>query len=493
MNNRTRTIASLFSVAMAAMLLGAMATQLKRPEVVRAASPGPVAVAAVSGSSGLTLDDFRQIARDVTPGVVNINTRKVVRSRGGRDVLREYFGDDFFGGGGDRGGARTQTSLGSGFVIAPEGYILTNRHVIEDADEIQVTLADGKTSYDAKLVGKDARTDVALLKIEPKGKLTTIPMGDSDRVDVAEWVMAVGAPFGLGSTVTVGVISYKGRDIPNQRGTSVEMLQTDASINPGNSGGPLLNARGEVVGINTMIVTQTGQSAGVGFAVPINLAKQILPQLRDKGRVVRGWLGVSMQPVSEELARSLKLGESRGALIADLDPHGPGLKAGLQPEDIILEANGKRIEDTSDLANIVSSQAPGSSVQLKVFRKGAEKSVSVTLGTFPEEEETASARSNESRGQAKLGLSLRDLTPAQVARLELPADTKGVVVTDVEAGEPGERAGLTQGDVILGVNGNPVQSVDEFEHEIDRARPDGLARLRVRRGSRQTLLILRLK
>ena len=243
-----------------------------------------------------------------------------------------------------------------------------------------------------------------------------------------------------------------------------------------------------------MIVTQTGQYAGVGFAVPINIAKQILPQLRDKGKVVRGWLGVSMVPVSEDMAKSLKLGEPRGALISDLTNGGPALKAGLQPEDIVLEADGKRIEDTTDLASIVSSKAPGTSVQLKVFHKGTEKNVAITLGTFPEEDENAGARSaDSSRGQAKLGLSLRDLTPAGAERLELPAGTKGVVVTDVEAGEPAERAGLQHGDVVLAVSGNPVQSVDEFEQEIDRARADGMARLRVRRGSNQTVLILRLK
>jgi serine protease Do len=424
---------------------------------------------------------------------VNISTKKIEKRRGGRDPYREFFGDEFmdrFGGPGP--GSRTQTSLGSGFVIDKDGYILTNRHVIDEADEIQVTLADGRTSYDARLVGKDARTDVALLKIEPKGPLTVVPLGDSDKVEVAEWVMAIGSPFGLGSTVTVGVVSYKGRDLVlGQRNTSVEMIQTDAAINPGNSGGPLVNARGEVVGINTLIMTQTGGSAGVGFAVPINAARQILPQLRETGRVTRGWLGVTIQNVSEDLAKSYKLSEARGALVTDLDERGPAAKAGVEPGDIVLEADGRRIEDNSDLSSYISSLAPGTSVRLRLFRNGSEKQLAVPLGTFPDED-AERAPAKERRGTA-LGMTLRDLTPQLAERLELPRDTRGVVVMDVEAGQPAERAGLAHGDVIVSVNGNAVQNVDELEAEIERARPDGLARLRVRRGTGHTFLIIRLK
>jgi len=293
--------------------------------------------------------------------------------------------------------------------------------------------------------------------------------------------------------VTVGVVSYKGRDLQlGRQGTSIEMIQTDASINPGNSGGPLISSKGEVIGINTLIVTQTGQSAGVGFAVPINVARDVLTQLRDKGRVTRGWLGISIVPVSEDLAKSYKLSEARGALITDLDPSGPASKAGLQPEDIVLEADGRHIDDNSDLSGYVSSRAPGQSVQLKVLRKGAEKSFTIKLGTFPDDDQERAANQGERRG-TQLGMNLRDLTPALAQRLELPHDSKGVVVLDVEAGQPAERAGLQHGDVIVGVNGEPVQSVDEFEAALERARPDGLARLRVRRGANHTFLIIRLK
>src|SRR5262245_1208619 len=323
MNTRTRTIASFFSVAMAAMLLGAVVTTQMRPQaaLARSPEPGPMATTAAipSRSSGVSLGTFRDIAHDATAGVVNINTKKLVR--GQRSSLRDFFGDDtldrFFGPQGpqgrDRGGdAETQRSLGSGFVVDKDGYILTNRHVIEGADQISVTLANGRT-YEAKLVGKDARTDVALIKIDTKESLNVLNLGDSDQADVGEWVMAIGNPFGLwvdgtvgGPSVTVGVVSFKGRSLGlGVRGTAVEMIQTDASINPGNSGGPLLNTRGQVIGINTMIITNgPQQSSGVGFAVPINVAKEILPQLRTKGRVTRGWLGVQIQPVTEALART---------------------------------------------------------------------------------------------------------------------------------------------------------------------------------------------
>ncbi|HSB61344.1 MAG TPA: trypsin-like peptidase domain-containing protein, partial [Vicinamibacteria bacterium] len=301
MRARTQTIASLFSVAMAAMLLGAIVTnQIQRPKAEARVPEPAFAQTPASGAGGpVTLDTFRDIARKQTAGVVNVNTSKVVNRPRFRDPFRDFFGDDmmerFFGP--ERGGQerQTQRSLGSGFVIDKDGYVLTNRHVVEGADQISVSFPNGKR-YEAKLVGRDARTDVALLKIEPKEALTVLEMADSDQIEVGEWVMAIGNPFGLpggGNSVTVGVVSYKGRDLPlGVRGTSVEMIQTDAAINPGNSGGPLLNTRGQVIGINTLIITDGAarQSAGVGFSVPINVAKEILPQLREKGRVVRGWL-----------------------------------------------------------------------------------------------------------------------------------------------------------------------------------------------------------
>jgi serine protease Do len=501
MNMWTRTIASFFSVAMAAMLLGAVVTtQIHRPETALARTTEPVlaqsAPTVPKHTGPITLDTFRDVARLQTPGVVNVNTTKKVSTRQRGGDLRDFFGDDFmerFFGGPQGGGPETQSqrSLGSGFVVDKDGYILTNRHVIEGADKIQVSMADGKR-YDAKLVGKDARTDVALLKIEPKGNLTVLNLGDSDQTDVGEWVMAVGNPFGLsGNSVTVGVVSFKGRPLPlNTQANPVEMIQTDASINPGNSGGPLLNTRGEVIGINTLIITQgLPQSAGVGFAVPINVAKEILPQLRDKGRVVRGWLGVVIQPVSEDMAKSLHMEDAKGAIVADVTKDSPAEKAGLKPGDVVLSADGRAIEDSSALSRYIASKAPGTTVRLQLVRDGAQKTTSLTLGTFPDEGERD--ESSPSRGD-KLGMTLRDLTPGAADQLQLPRGTRGVVVMGVEAGEAAEDAGLQRGDVIVSVNGQDVEDVASFDREIAKAKADGVARLRVRRGNAHQFLILKL-
>ena len=501
MNTRSRTIASFFSVAMAAMLFGAVVTnQIQRPTAAQARNLEPTASPAPVGPGGsITLDTFKEISRRQTAGVVNIGTKKVVRRSRGGDQLQDLFGDDFmerfFGPQGDRGGsgdgATTQRSLGSGIVIDKDGTILTNRHVIDDADEITVTV--GRHDYTAKLVGKDARTDVALLKIEPKEPLTVLTLGDSDQTEVGEWVMAVGNPFGLGgNSVTVGVVSYKGRALTlGTQGTSVDMIQTDAAINPGNSGGPLLNTRGEVIGINTLIITRgVPQSAGVGFAVPINVAKEILPQLRARGKVVRGWLGVQIQPLSEDMARTYKMKDAKGALVSDVTSDSPAEKAGVKADDVVVGVDGRAIEDNGDLSRYIASKTPGTTVQLRVLRGGAEQTIAVTLGTFPEEQ---AGDEGESTRHGALGMTLRNLTPSMADQLDLPRSVKGVVVTGVEAGDAAEEAGLARGDVIVSVNGATITSVSEFEKEIDRARPDAVARLRVRRGSTYSILALKLK
>jgi len=503
MNTRSRTIASFFSVAMAAMLFGAVVTsQIQRPMAAEARNPEPAASPAPVGPGGsITLDTFKEISRRQTAGVVNIGTKKVVRrGRGNEQGLQELFGDDFMerffgpqGNGSGGGGNETQRSLGSGIIIDKDGTILTNRHVIDGADEITVSV--GRHDYVAKLLGKDARTDVALLKIEPKEPLTVLALGNSDETEVGEWVMAVGNPFGLGgNSVTVGVVSYKGRAIPLGvvRGTSVDMLQTDAAINPGNSGGPLLNTRGEVIGINTLIITRgVPQSAGVGFAVPINVAKEILPQLRQRGKVVRGWLGVQIQALTDDMARTYRMKDNRGALISDVTSDSPAEKAGLKADDVVVGVDGKGIEDNSDLSRYIASKSPGTTVSLRVLRGAAEQTIAVTLGTFPEE----TADADEGAGhRGQLGMTLRNLTPDMADRLELPRTSKGVVVTAVEAGDAAEEAGLARGDVIVSVNGSAIASVSDFEREIDRARPDGVARLRVRRqGGEYSFLVLKLK
>jgi len=487
-------------------------TTQMRPQAALARSPEPVAATAATPSRPLgppTLDTFRDIAHGVTGGVVNINTKKLVK--GQRGSFRDFFGDDmldrFFGPQGPQGrgpqrGPETeaQRSLGSGFVVDKDGYILTNRHVIEGADQISVTLSNGKT-YEAKLVGKDARTDVALIKIEPKEALTILALGNSDQTDVAEWVMALGNPFGLwqdgtvgGPSVTVGVVSFKGRGLQlGVRGTAVDMIQTDASINPGNSGGPLINTRGEVIGINTMIITNgPQQSSGVGFAVPINVAKEILPQLRTKGRVIRGWLGVQIQPINEALARTYRLKEAKGALIADVTEGSPADKAGLKPDDVVIGVDGREVRDNSDLTSYIASRAPESTVHLKILRNGAEKDVAVTLGTFPDEGVARDESSSDREGRSQQGMSLQDLTPDTAAQLQLPRAFQGVVVTQVEGGSNAEDAGLQRGDVIVSVNGETVDDVGDVEKELAKAKQDGVARIRFRRGNQYTFTTLRL-
>jgi serine protease Do len=511
MKSRTLTLASFFSVAMAATLLGALyTTQVRRPQTAQAATPAVEAAPQAPRASGgaIGVDTFRDIAKRTNDGVVNIDTSKVVRQRRmPSDPFHDFFGgnddtlDRFFPGGRgqDEGGRSTprrqrQQSLGSGFVIDKEGYILTNRHVIEGADEVSVTFPDGKR-YDAKIVGQDARTDVALIKIDPPGPLTVLPMGDSEQLGVGEWVMAVGNPFGLtGNSVTVGVVSYMGRDIPLEgfgRGTSVQMIQTDAAINPGNSGGPLIDTRGEVVGINTMIITGGGQAnAGVGFSVPINVAKEILPQLREKGRVTRGWMGVNIQAVTEDLAATYGLAEGRGAYVSAVTQGSPAEKAGLQPEDVVLSVDGRTIENNGDLSRYIASKTPGTTVKLEVLRGKNRQNVSVTLGTFPDQPEEASAGNADAN---KLGMTLRDLTPQMAERLDMPRGSRGVVVVDVEAGEAADDAQLARGDVIVSVNGQAVDGVSDFERQIEAARPDGRARLRYRREGNYFVAVLRLK
>lgn len=500
MNTRSRTIASFFTVAMAAMLLGAVVTSQIHPETAMARPADPLAAAAAVPAARpqgpLTLDTFRDVARLQTNGVVNISTKKTVRRSANPHSGMEGFGDDllerFFGQGGRDERPRTQQSLGSGFVVDKSGYILTNRHVVEGADQITVTV--NKKDYPAKLVGRDARTDVALLKIDAPGEnLTVLNLGDSDLTEPGEWVMAIGNPFGLGgNSVTVGVVSYKGRNMALQQGTGVDMIQTDASINPGNSGGPLLNTRGEVIGINTLIVTQgLPQSAGVGFAVPINVAKEILPQLRERGKVVRGWLGVQILALTDDLARTYGRPDAKGAVITDVTDGSPAEKAGLKQDDVVIGVDGRAINDNNDLSRYIASKSPGQTVQLRIVRGGQERTIAVTLGTFPEDTQEADNETEE--GKPELGMTLRNLTPDVAERMEMPRTAKGVVVTDVEAGEIAEDAGLQRGDVIVSVNGAAVEDVDAFRREIDRARADGLARLRVRRGRNHTFLVLKLK
>ena len=423
--------------------------------------------------------NFSDLAEKVRPGVVNIQVVKKVKNVGFgfRNFPGNPFGDnnpfgDFFGpfSEGNPPGGFEQRGVGSGFVMSRDGYILTNNHVVEDADQIKVKLANGK-EYEGKIVGRDPKTDLALVKIEGASDLHPLKLGNSEDLKVGSWVVAVGSPFGLEQTVTAGIVSAKGRVIGS--GPYDNFIQTDASINPGNSGGPLINMKGEVVGINTAIIA-SGQ--GIGFAIPINMAKEIAPQLQEKGHVTRGWLGVSIQEVTPELAKSFDLKEKKGALVSQVVSGSPAEKAGIEQGDIILEFDGKEVSDSKDLPRIVASTPVGKAVTLKVSRNGKITDRQVKLGEMEEKVEVTKAPSHKS-----LGITVQNLTPEIAKGLGLKKET-GVVVTRVEPGSPAANAGIQTGDVIREVNRKPVKDVEDFVQKVEKAKgPDNVLFL-IQRG-----------
>jgi serine protease Do len=428
--------------------------------------------------------NFAEMAEHLKPSVVNMSTTQVVKGQrrsaprlpmpgpfGERDPFEEFF-ERFFGGENPQREFRGR-SLGSGIIINREGYILTNNHVVENASDIKVSLSD-KEEFAAKVIGRDPKTDVALIKIEAKKELPAAALGDSNKLRVGEWVMAIGNPFGLGHTVTTGIVSAKGRIIG--AGPYDEFIQTDASINPGNSGGPLFNMNGEVVGINTAIVA-SGQ--GIGFAIPINVAKDMLIQLRDKGRVVRGWLGVQVQGITPDLAKSFGLERERGALVADVMPDTPAEKAGIERGDIIVEFNGRKIEEMNDLPRVVAATPPNTDVSMKILRKGQEKVVQVRVAELKDKEERVAAGGGTL--EENLGLTVQELTP-EIARNLRVAESKGLVVTNVEEGSPADEAGLRRGDVIVEVNQKKVDNLRDYRAALGRVGGADSVLLLVRRG-----------
>ena len=401
---------------------------------------------------------FRQVAAAVGPAVVNINTVTVVRNpfAGPRTPMEEFFGEEFF----RRffGGPRefTQRSLGSGVIVDPSGIALTNAHVVEGASEIEIVTADGK-KHKAKVVGADPRSDLAVLKLQDGSNYPAARLGDSDAVQVGDWVLAIGSPFGFTQTVTAGIISAKGRVL--EGGPVADFLQTDAAINPGNSGGPLVNMAGEVIGVNTAIASRSGGYQGIGFAIPINLARKIYTELTTRGKVTRGWLGVSVQALTSELAKSFGAGDESGVLVADVINGSPAEKAGLKSGDIIVEFNGKRVTAPSDLQRAVGLAGPGSTAKVKVLRDRAERTLEIKIGEAPDESEAA-ARPGE-KARTLLGLDVKPLTP-DVARQLGFRGSDGVVVAAVEDGSPAAGAGIQLGDVIREVNRLKIRSVAEF-------------------------------
>ena len=397
---------------------------------------------------------FVDLAEKLMPATVNISTTKTVKESihqfEGDESLRQFFGDDFydrFFGEPSRPDGKDQTfrSLGSGFIVSEEGYIITNNHVVAEADEIKVRLSD-KEEYDVTIVGKDAKTDIALIKIDPPNDLPFVKLGDSDDLKVGEWVMAIGNPFGLSQTVTVGIVSAKWRKL--NAGPYENFIQTDAAINQGNSGGPLFNTRGEVVGVNTAIYSTTGGNIGIGFATPINLVKSVVAQLKENGRVIRGWLGVIVQTVTPELADTFGLEEKKGALVADIDGDGPAAKAGIEKGDIILAFDGKEITQMDELPLIVAQTPVGKNVAVELLRNGKKITKKVNLGELKEEEVP---RPPEVKTGGEIGMEVSELTIELTQKCRI-TEEKGVVVTYVDPDSPAERAGMRPCDVIIEIN-----------------------------------------
>jgi serine protease Do len=408
------------------------------------------------------LPSLAGLVNQAKPSIVNISTTAVVKGPGMQgpfvgpnNPFKDFFGDDFFDkffGNGPRREYK-QRSLGSGFIIDKEGYILTNNHVVEKASTIKVKLSDGK-EYDAKIIGRDPKTDIALIKIDVKQALPVAILGDSEALQVGDWVMAIGNPFGLEHTVTAGIVSAKGRIIG--AGPYDEFIQTDASINPGNSGGPLFDLKGEVVGINTAIVSG-GQ--GIGFAIPINVARDMMAQLKSKGKVARGWLGVVIQRMTPEIAKTFGLSESEGALVADVMEGSPAEKAGIKRGDLIISYNGKKIKDNETLPRFVASTEIGKKAKLILIRDKKQMEVEVVVGELQDENLKAQKKTEVEKD---LGLVVQDIS-AEIAKHLNLKDKRGVIVTDVLPGSPAQDADVRSGDVIREIGRKPVRSVAEFK------------------------------
>ena len=430
---------------------------------------------------------FADLAEKASPAVVNIQTsKKVGGAAPGKPGQPGQPGQppfEFFGG--PLGELFRQRefkvpSLGTGFVISSDGYIVTNNHVVEDVDSIKVGFLDG-TELDAEVIGRDPKTDVALIRVKTEKELPALPLGDSDKVRPGEWVVAIGNPYGLAHTVTAGIVSATGRNL--RSGPYDDFIQTDAAINPGNSGGPLLNLAGEVVGINTMINPQANT---IGFSVPVNLAKEILPQLRASGHVTRGWLGVQIQEISPEIAEKLSLKDKSGALVSSVDPKGPAAAAGVKRGDVIRKFNGKPVANMPELPRLVANVPPGQTVQLVVVRDGKEEAVEVKVGTLSDTQQQAKA--DTGHGPSVYGLHAQNLTPEIAEQLGMEG-TEGVVVTAVEPDSPAEEAGIRRGDVVLEVDRQPVGDAAEFRRRLD-ASPKG-ALLLVKRGDATLFVALK--
>ena len=430
-----------------------------------------VFMAALAINAYAVPESFAPVVKKAAPSVVNISTTKTVT----RQI--DPFFDDFFGGFfggnpyGNGGGQKFKSSaLGSGFIIDMNGYIVTNNHVIEGAEEIIVKLQDER-EFKATIVGTDPLTDLALLKIDTLGaSITPILLGDSDKAEIGDWVVAIGNPLGLGGTVTAGILSAKGRVLGD--GPYDNFIQTDVSINPGNSGGPLINMDGEVIGINTAII-QSAQ--GLGFAVPVNMLKNIIPKLK-QGKVTRGWIGVTLQPLDEKLAKSFGINDTKGVLIADVSKGEPGDKAGLKAGDIVIAVDGKKATDSRTLVGIIGSKSPNDKVVLTVIRDSKQQNITVTLGERPVEGQVAGNYSNKSPKKSQGDITVTDLSRDDASGLGV---TGGVVITDIDTKSNAYSAGLRQGDVIVWVNRKSINNPNEFYAAYDKVKKGDLVAFKI--------------
>jgi serine protease Do len=493
-NVKAQRALSFLGVAVLAGFLGAMV------EVHSFSAPTPAGGGAVAGASSddaaradlpqaRALADqlslvFEHASEKVGPSVVPILSEQTVAATSpfgaGGDSFRDFFGDEFFKRffGGQPGGKETVKGLGSGVIVSPDGYILTNNHVVEGASKLTVMIGD-KKKLEAKVIGTDPQTDVAVIKVEAQG-LPAAELGDSDNVRVGQWVLAVGNPFQLMHTVTSGIISAKGRSSVGLAEYE-DFIQTDASINPGNSGGALADLDGKVIAINTAISTPSGGSVGIGFAIPINMAKNVMDVLINKGHMSRGYLGVLLQNVDESLAKALGLEGSEGVIVADVTSGSPAAKAGLKRGDVILTVDGKPVGDTIGLRNVIARSAPGTSVNLGIVRDGKRMDVTAPLGERPNDGKSAELGGDENRAPGKLGLTVQDLTPDIASQLGYD-DERGALVSAVEQGSAADEAGLRRGDLILAVNRSPIASAAALADALRPAKSGDAVAMLVRRG-----------
>jgi len=457
---------------------------------VLAAAWAAAAIPAAAAAPEQAPANFVAVANQVAPAVVNISATQVARRQlpPGLSPEAQDFFERFFGPRMDQ--PQTRQSLGSGVIVDPKGYVLTNYHVVAEATEIRV-LMKNRQEYPAKVVGTDPLTDLAVLQLQGKGPWNAVSLGNSDAVQVGSWVVAVGSPFGLADTVTAGIISAKDRAIG--QGPYDDFLQTDASINPGNSGGPLVNMAGEVVGINTAIFSQTGGNLGIGFAIPSNLARKVFTDLVKTGRVQRGWLGVTIQPVTPELARQFKLEEVTGALVSSVADNSPASQAGLQRGDIILQINDQAVTVPSELSRTVANLRPGTQVTLTVLRNSERRQIQVKLGELQQPQQPAGQpggqQPSEPEETTALGMSLSEITP-QIAEELKARNREGVVITGVAPGSPAALAGLAPGDIIREVNQKPVANLQAFQKIASGVKPGEDLLLFVERGGDAIYLVL---